>query len=559
MARPHVQKNIRKEKAQKPKQPFRFGIRIKLMLQLLVLFVVGLTVINLLVFLQIRQSNETRIAADMRELLANSKIYTRQVLMLNQQNNEEEGFQAIASDLLSQLRTATGREAAAYTVDGTLLQKTSDDALSGSDADLINAMNGTPSYSLTYTKKNGLDVQFSCPMVVEEKSVGILRFYADYSDMARQGRNTQLLVFWVTFAVSLITFLLILVFANRIVRPVQTLARDSDSVARRIGSEAGGEISNDVDALTGRRDEIGELALNYRKMLTKINEQFRLLQEDADHIRSLYEYDRTFFNNVTHELKTPLTTIQGYAELLQSDARTDEAFYQKAVGHIEAESRRLHEMVVHLLDIAALNQKLPFEKVDLAALTVSVTEAMSLKARRYGNTFALSGFSSLPGHPGRFVRGQKERLRELLINLLDNAIKYGKENTPIAVVLDSTETQVFFSVENAGEGIPPDQLDKLCIPFYRINKQRSRERGSSGLGLSICQKIVEEHGGNITIQSQLQESVTVTVTLPRWEELSPESEKAAAEKKPGKGGTGRISADKEVPEKTRQNQTGGKE
>ena len=71
-------------------------------------------------------------------------------------------------------------------------------------------------------------------------------------------------------------------------------------------------------------------------MLTKINEQFRLLQEDADHIRSLYEYDRTFFNNVTHELKTPLTTIQGYAELLQSDARTDEAFYQKAVGHIEA-------------------------------------------------------------------------------------------------------------------------------------------------------------------------------------------------------------------------------
>lgn len=559
MARPHVQKNIRKEKAQKPKQPFRFGIRIKLMLQLLVLFVVGLTVINLLVFLQIRQSNETRIAADMRELLANSKIYTRQVLMLNQQNNEEEGFQAIASDLLSQLRTATGREAAAYTVDGTLLQKTSGDALSGSDADLINAMNGTPSYSLTYTKKDGLDVQFSCPMVVEEKSVGILRFYADYSDMARQGRNTQLLVFWVTFAVSLITFLLVLVFANRIVRPVQTLARDSDSVARRIGSEAGGEISNGVDALTGRRDEIGELALNYRKMLTKINEQFRLLQEDADHIRSLYEYDRTFFNNVTHELKTPLTTIQGYAELLQSDARTDEAFYQKAVGHIESESRRLHEMVVHLLDIAALNQKLPFEKVDLAALTVSVTEAMSLKARRYGNTFALSGFFGLPDHSGRFVRGQKERLRELLINLLDNAIKYGKENTPIAVVLDSTETQVFFSVENAGEGIPPDQLDKLCIPFYRIDKQRSRERGSSGLGLSICQKIVEEHGGDITIQSQLQESVTVTVTLPRWEGPSPESEKAAAEKKPGKGGTGRISADKEVPEKTRQNQTGGKE
>ena len=553
MACPHVPKNIRKKKTQKPKQPFRFGIRIKLMLQLLVLFVVGLTVINLLVFLQIRQSNETRIAADMRELLTNSKIYTRQVLMLNQQNNEEEGFQAIASDLLSQLRTATGREAAAYTVEGTLLHKTNDDALSGSDADLINAMNGTPSYSLTYTKKNGLDVLFSCPMVVEEKPVGILRFYADYSDMARQGRNTQLLVFWVTFAVSLITFLLVLVFANRIVRPVQTLARDSDSVARRIGSESGGEISDDVDALTGRRDEIGELALNYRKMLTKINEQFRLLQEDADHIRSLYEYDRTFFNNVTHELKTPLTTIQGYAELLQSDARTDETFYQKAVGHIEAESRRLHEMVVHLLDIAALNQKLPFEKVDLAALTVSVAEAMSLKARRYGNTFALSGFSGRPDHPGRFVRGQQERLRELLINLLDNAIKYGKENTPIAVVLDSTETKIFFSVENAGEGIPPDQLDKLCIPFYRVDKQRSRERGSSGLGLSICQKIVEEHGGNITIQSQLHESVTVTVMLPRWEELSPESEKAAAEKKPGKGGTGRISGDKEIPEKTRQN------
>ncbi len=145
-------------------------------------------------------------------------------------------------------------------------------------------------------------------------------------------------MFWVTFAVSLITFLLILVFANRIVRPVQTLARDSDSVARRIGSEAGGEISNDVDALTGRRDEIGELALNYRKMLTKINEQFRLLQEDADHIRSLYEYDRTFFNNVTHELENPAdhhSGIRGTAAVGRPDGR---GVYQKAVGHIEAEA-----------------------------------------------------------------------------------------------------------------------------------------------------------------------------------------------------------------------------
>ena len=505
-----TKKRVKQTKQKKRERTLRFGIRVKLMLQLLVLFVVGLTVINLLVSLQIRRSNEARVAADMNELLTNSEIYTRQILMLNQQNNEEEGFRAIASELLSQLRTATGREAAAYTVKGELLKQTGDSSLSGTDADLINAMNGKPSYSLTYTGQNGLDVQFSCPMVVEEKTVGILRFYADYDDMLRQGLSTELVVFWVTLAVSLLTFLFVLLFANRIVRPVQTLARDSDSVAKRIGSESGGEVSEGVDVLTKRRDEIGELAANYQKMLTKINDQFRLLQEDADHIRRLYEYDRAFFNNVTHELKTPLTTIQGYAELLQSDARKDEAFYRKAVGHIEAESRRLHDMVIHLLDIAALNQKLPFEKVDLTELAVSVTDAMSLKAQRYGNTFALSGL------PGQFVRGQKERLRELLINLLDNAIKYGRENAPIAVVLDSTETQVILSVENAGEGIPSDQLDKLCIPFYRVDKQRSRERGSSGLGLSICQKIVEEHGGDITIRSRLHESVTVTVALPLW-------------------------------------------
>ncbi len=491
-----------------------FGIRIRLTLQLLLLFAVGLTVINLSVFLQIQKDNETRIGEEMRDIQTNAEIYTRQLLMLNKQNNEAAGFRAIVPDLLLQLQQATSREIAAYTVDGYPLDESGFPS-SESDDDLHHAMQGQAAYHMEYPSAEALRVYFSCPMVIDGRNVGILRFYSDYSGLLSQGKRTEGLVFWVTFTVFLLIFVLVQILANRIVRPVVLLAADSRAVSRRIGTEAGGSVSPKVERLARRKDEIGELAENYRQMLRTINEQFLHIQEDADHIRGLYEYDRNFFNNVTHELKTPLTTIGGYAELLQSDARYNEDFYQKAVGHIEAESRRLHEMVIRLLDMAALNQKLPFTKVDLRSLADSVCEAMALKAKRYGNSFVLSG------EPGQYVRGREGRLRELLINLLDNAIKYGRENSPIAVVIDSSEQRVFLSVENAGDGIPEDQLDKLCIPFYRVDKQLSRERGSSGLGLSICQKIVQEHAGEMAIQSRMGESVTVTVALPCWQEGPP--------------------------------------
>ncbi len=500
----------------------RIGIRLKLTLQLFVLFAAGLTAINLLVILQIHTDNENRIEEEMRGILPNAEIYTLQLLMLNKQNNEEEGFQAIVPELLAQLQRATGREVAAYTMDGVYLDGAEfSSALSSvpSGEDLLNAQAGSPSYRIEYGAGNKLSVYFSCPMVIEDNAVGILRFYSDYSELRAQGARIERLIFAVTLTVMTLTFFLVQLSANRVVRPVQLLARDSHAVSRRIGTQDGGSVSAGVERLSKRRDEIGELAENYHQMLQKINNQFLHIQEDAEHIRSLYEYDRTFFNNVTHELKTPLTTIQGYARLLETDARQDEIFYRKAVGHIEAESRRLHEMVVRLLEMASLDQKLPFVKVDLPALAVSVCEAMSLKARRYGNSFALSG------RERQCVRGQESRLRELLINLLDNAIKYGRENTPIAVVIDSSEQQVFLSVENAGDGIPPDQLARLGTPFFRVDKQLSRERGSSGLGLSICRKIVEEHGGEIRFQSRLNESVTVTVALPCWKD-TPEGKEA---------------------------------
>lgn len=489
----------------------RLGIRGTLTLQLLLIVSFSLVAVNLIVSRQIQQGNEQQIAADMRALQSNAAVYTRQSLMFNQQNNDEEGFRNVATDLLSQLRSATGRDIAAYSLEGVRLAGTGPQRDDDPTDDLRCAIGGKAAFHLQYAG-SVLTVRFSCPAVVSDKTVGILRFTSDYSSLVRQGRDISRIVLIVTAAVFLLIFIMVQIAANRVVRPVLRLAEDSARAARKIAKGASSPPSGSVGRLTRRRDEIGQLSANYEGLLRTIDTQFRRIRDDNDHIRRLYEYDQTLFNNVTHELKTPLTTIQGYAELLEDDGGRDPALYARAVGHIAGESRRLHDMVVRLLDMSSLSREEETQPVDLSALADSVCDAMALKAGRYGNVIRRELPSSL------ILAGKEGRLRELLINLLDNAIKYGEPGREIALSLKTREMNAVLTVANAGPGIPPDRLEDIFTPFYRLDKQASREMGSSGLGLSICRKIAEEHGGTIRAESIPGDITRFIVTLPLGKE-----------------------------------------
>lgn len=221
-------------------------------------------------------------------------------------------------------------------------------------------------------------------------------------------------------------------------------------------------------------------------------------------------YRKHFYDNVTHELKTPLTIILGYAEMIEQTGFSDPEFTKKGISHIISESKRLRDMVAALLDATRLgvSDTSDFQEVDLAVLLKDVAASMELKAQRLSKSICLS----LPEDEQTLrVWGSQEQLIQLFINLLDNAIKYsaGKEIWAQARRLGE---HVEISVENDVEQpISQEELGRLFIPFYR--QREGGEPGSVGLGLAISRKIAEEHGGSIMALLSKEKRICIRVLL----------------------------------------------
>lgn len=203
---------------------------------------------------------------------------------------------------------------------------------------------------------------------------------------------------------------------------------------------------------------------------------------------------------MTHELKTPLTVIQGYTSLLEN-APEDVGMQQKALSHIRNESERLYRMVLQLLDLARRQQPGEKKNVELASFVGTICEAMAVRAERYGMAFCVK----LP--PALLVWAEEERLRQVFVNLFDNALKYGTQGGRILVSGDWQRGEgdapgaALVRVENPGF-LAAEVCERIFDPFYRVSKEESREKGSAGLGLSLCRQIMEEEGGSIEASCQ---------------------------------------------------------
>ena len=257
------------------------------------------------------------------------------------------------------------------------------------------------------------------------------------------------------------------------------------------------------------KDEIGELSLNFTRMLDVAEEQFQRIQDDNSRIRKLLNSRQEFYNNVTHELKTPLTTISGYAQLMEKNGQEDRELFYKGTRHILGESTRLYRMVIQLLEMQEEKGTKEKKVLNLTALIVNVADTMQIKAKRYNSRIVPEGIET-----DYYVKGREDKLRQVFINLVDNAIKYGEPGETIRLIAEAKKDKVCVSVVNRGQGIENKDLENIFEPFFRTDKELSRELGSTGLGLSISRKIVKEHGGNIEADSTPGEETVFMVSFP---------------------------------------------
>lgn len=240
-----------------------------------------------------------------------------------------------------------------------------------------------------------------------------------------------------------------------------------------------------------------------------------LVMEDVSELRRLQRIRTEFLENLSHELRTPLSTVSLLAETLARDAEREDATVtprmRDRIAKIEVETGNLVQMVNELLDLTRIESGRPMLRlhdVDLAKLAGASIERLRLFAERQGVELSLSAEPDLP-----LVRGDADRLGQVLVNLLHNAVKFSPDGGPVTVTVRRQGDEIVTSVSDQGIGIPRASQARVFERFYKVDRARVRG-GGTGLGLAISRHVVEGHGGRIWVESEEGVGSTFSFTIP---------------------------------------------
>ena len=228
-------------------------------------------------------------------------------------------------------------------------------------------------------------------------------------------------------------------------------------------------------------------------------------------LRSAYEKQRQFAADASHELRTPLAVVMASAEILQNDPEIKSPFLKQVVEDVHDEVKKMTKLVSDLLVVARSDNKalkLKTSKFDLGAVAAQTARLMQPLAEQKHITIAADNL------PKTIIHADEQKIRQLVLILVDNAVKYTQDGGKVTVNFRPAEKgKVTLAVQDTGIGIAKEDQEKIFDRFYRVDKARSREMGGNGLGLAIAQEIVELHHGKIAIESELGKGTTFLVTL----------------------------------------------
>lgn len=311
-------------------------------------------------------------------------------------------------------------------------------------------------------------------------------------------KNEQLFFFSVAGPlVSFIVAMIMLILSRLLTQQIYRLRKSTMRVAQ-------GEY---LPIPIRSQDEIGLLTEDFNKMTGAVHQKVYELEQVA-------EARKNFIDNMTHEMKTPLTSIIGFSDLL-CNARLDDETVHDYAESIYKEGQYLKSVSSKLMEIILLGQKPELGRISLPNLFAEITAAVEPIAVNRSVTFVSS---SLPCT----LYADRELIKSLLYNLIDNAIKASPPGKEVLLKAQlTTEGRIGISVIDSGSGIPESEQKKIFEPFYRVDKARSRQAGGAGLGLALCAEIAKAHHAQLSIESVLQQGTKVTILFPLDREVLP--------------------------------------
>lgn len=331
-------------------------------------------------------------------------------------------------------------------------------------------------------------------LTTSSSSVSALRFVTSLTFVDNQLSGIMFTALIISAVILLIVVLTGLYFVKSICVPLVQISSTAKKLAKGDFSERLPITSN---------DEIGQLS--------------RAFNEMADGLENAEQIKNDFISSVSHELRTPLTAIKGWGETL--NLGYDPETFTKGMKVITGETQRLERMVEELLDFSRIQSghfTLQMTTIDVIA---ELEDAMLIyidKAKKEGITLTYNEPEFLCA-----VNGDKNRLRQVFINIIDNALKYTETGGSIDILAEKNDSSVVISVADSGVGIAPEDLPKVKQKFYKANSTKH----GSGIGLAVADEIITMHGGLLEVESELGYGTTVTITLP----LAPKKERSEDE------------------------------
>jgi signal transduction histidine kinase len=256
-----------------------------------------------------------------------------------------------------------------------------------------------------------------------------------------------------------------------------------------------------------RSGKLRQIELDQKDQSAELLQLARAFNQMIDRLDRTFEHQKQFVVDASHELKTPLTVISSYAGMLKRWGRDDDTIRDEAIEAISKEAQRLQNLTKSMLMLAQAEQEdwLRAEVFNVVQLAEETADLLHMTFQRMIRVHSAK--------PEVRLRADKDKIRQLMVILLDNAIKYSKETIDISLTV--TKGSVRISVSDKGIGIPEEEMPYIFERFFRVDGARSRSTGGVGLGLSIAKRIVDLHEGQIDVFSKPEQGTTITVVIPQ--------------------------------------------
>ncbi len=340
--------------------------------------------------------------------------------------------------------------------------------------EVVSALEDGSGYAVRTSEANGLDMHYYALRLDGGMILRVSMFASGINSFIGDALPLMLALSLVVVVIALI---MAKILTDRLVEPIEKLSSNPDAT---------------------------EMPYPELRPFAEQMEKDRYVQQHMEMLR------REFTANVSHELKTPLTGISGYAEMIETGIAKPEDV-QDFAGKIRKEALRLLGLVgdiIRLSELDSAEKEEDAEQVDLLELAEENVERLNPIADSMGVSVTVDGEPC-------YVTGSRKRLDELVFNLIDNAVRYNKTDGSVAVSVKNTEANIIFAVSDTGIGIPSEARDRVFERFYRVDKSRSKRDGGTGLGLAIVKRVAMLYGAEIRLESEENVGTTVSVRFPK--------------------------------------------